>query len=59
MTYKSIDDIPCARYIGGAKAIKVHGDWAYAQHPDGMSIYHYHKADKLWHLYSQTICTNC
>lgn len=58
MTYKSIDDIPCARYIGGAKAIKVCGDWAYAQHADGMTVYHYHKADKLWHLYSQ-ICTNC
>lgn len=58
MKYKNIYEAPAMVYGTGEIAIRVVGDWAYAQTLDAMSIYHYNHADRFWHLYSRQFCTN-
>lgn len=57
-TYKDIYEAPAMVYMTGEIAIRIVGSWAYVQTLDGMSIYRYSNADKLWHLHSRQFCTN-
>lgn len=58
MKYKDIYEAPAMVRMTGEIAISVHGDWAYVQTLDAMSIYYYNHADKYWHLHSREFCTN-
>ena len=55
---KDIMSIPCMTRINGEKCIRVCGDWAYVQHRDGMTTYHYDNGKKVWRLYDKKIFTN-
>ena len=56
---KNVMDINATTYCNGEKkAIKVHGIWAYAQHPDGMSVWKYNEKSGMWELCSTEIFTN-
>ena len=55
---KDIYEVPCAHYIGGKPAIKVYGDFAFVQHPDGMTIYKYSTRSEMWERVKTIVCTN-
>ena len=58
MRVKDIYSVPAKVYIGGKKAIKVNGIWAYVQLLDGMRIYRYSEMSEVWELVQEIIATN-
>lgn len=55
---KDIMTVPASKRINGKKAISVHENWAYVQHPDGMTIYRYISQLEEWQLHKTIIATN-
>ena len=62
-TVKNIYSLPCAKYCGGKKAIRIvetgTSKKAYVQYADGMQVWKFNENRYLWEMISQVCCNNC